>query len=690
MLNRIERGATVQTQDGDLGSVYQVIVDPDSKELTHIVVASSVGSDRLMIPADMIGEATGDRVTLNVNSSSLDSMRGSLLYNEADFQPVDPDSVEQPQSSAAGDRAIVDAEPDRVEFGSTESMGSSGSTVSTTGFSETARLDDTREGNTGSYSEGVTITPASTSSSAASISGERSEYDRDTDTTYDRDVDTTSHTSQTGPSAGGQQRKGKDLVGMPVMSYGDGERVGKVEDILFDPEQNRVIALLVDEGGWFSSAKVVPWQDIRTIGQEAILIPDKSVVINADRDDYIKRVLEADNVLLGTQVYTEDGRDLGKIGDMYLDEGSGEVVGYEVSGGMFASTLKGKKFMPAPDTLTVGKDVAFVPSSVGDAMEQQTGGLAGAAQDFGSTASERLSQAGSVTSDALSTARDRVSTLTREQQRSFALGKTATSDITSDSGEVLVPAGKIVDESDLDRAEGSGKLNAVFMAVGGAAAGGLFDTVKERATQLGEQASGTLAQRRSQQLNQIMGKPVPRDIVSDDGTLIAPQGTVVDAATLERARAFGKENQLLAAFGTASVASGAQDTLSQAQQGLTQAKEGASSMFDTVRSKFEELTGQTEEARQAREAKRIKDALGRPVTRVILDRDDSVILDTAQIVTNQAVERARAAGVLDILLDSVYEVDPDLSPDALHSGRSGEAAIDSQFESNRKPNDPVN
>jgi len=71
------------------------------------------------------------------------------------------------------------------------------------------------------------------------------------------------------------------------------------------------------------------------------------------------------------------------------------------------------------------------------------------------------------------------------------------------------------------------------------------------------------------------------------------------------------------------------------------------------------------EQRADDEQDRIKRALGRPVTRVILDSQDNVILNVGEIVTHQAVKRARQAGVLDILLDSVYEGELPLSTEDL-------------------------
>jgi uncharacterized protein YrrD len=67
-----------------------------------------------------------------------------------------------------------------------------------------------------------------------------------------------------------------------------------------------------------------------------------------------------ETVLSGTQVLTAEGKHIGTLADMCIDEQSGRVTGYEVSGGFFADTLRGKKFVPAPPGLSVGKDAAIV------------------------------------------------------------------------------------------------------------------------------------------------------------------------------------------------------------------------------------------------------------------------------------------------------------------------------------------
>jgi hypothetical protein len=87
-----------------------------------------------------------------------------------------------------------------------------------------------------------------------------------------------------------------------------------------------------------------------------------------------------------------------------------------------------------------------------------------------------------------------------------------------------------------------------------------------------------------------------------------------------------------------------------------------------------EVTGRTEEKI---EEKRIQAALGRPVTRVILAPDDTPILNTGDLITNEAIARAREKGVLNMLLSSVYTAGPDFSSEELKAkpaNEGGEAA----------------
>jgi uncharacterized protein YrrD len=154
-------------------------------------------------------------------------------------------------------------------------------------------------------------------------------------------------------------RKGKDASGLLVITRDSGKKVGKVEDLVLDPQGSRVLGILVDEAGWFKEAKVVAWSSFRAIGLDAVIINEEASVKKASEVPEMSEVLEAGNVLIGARVSTTDGRELGKIEEFYFDPETGVVKGFELSGG------KGRSFLPTPASFQAGRDVAFVdPSAV--------------------------------------------------------------------------------------------------------------------------------------------------------------------------------------------------------------------------------------------------------------------------------------------------------------------------------------
>lgn len=108
-------------------------------------------------------------------------------------------------------------------------------------------------------------------------------------------------------------------------------------------------------------------------------------------------------------------------------------------------------------------------------------------------------------------------------------------------------------------------------------------------------------------------------------------------------------------------------------QGLDQAQVGARNLVEQVKTGVSDFQ---ERKAQEKEIKDIKNALGRPTNRVILDRQDNVILNVGDLITNEAVNRARSANMLDVLLDSVDEQAPPIMNEEHSAPVPGEASLD--------------
>jgi uncharacterized protein YrrD len=250
-------------------------------------------------------------------------------------------------------------------------------------------------------------------------------------------------------------------------------------------------------------------------------------------------------------------------------------------------------------------------------------------------------------------------------------------------GEVLVRKDETITATHADRAIEAGVLAKLVASATGGAVKGAYDsmyTTEPTETTIYPAAEPSTTPSPEPGLGNkvesaVIGKPSAREIIASDGSVLVAPGQLVTQGILDRAEVYGKKNEVIAAAGLGAASEKAQDLYGSA-------KESAGSLWDTIKEKTASLTGTAQEKKaehdQKVEQNKIHNALGRPVTRVILSTDDAVILNTGDLITNAAVNKAREAGVLSILLDSVYETDPEITPEMLRAQGKGEAALEEQ------------
>jgi len=199
--------------------------------------------------------------------------------------------------------------------------------------------------------------------------------------------------------------------------------------------------------------------------------------------------------------------------------------------------------------------------------------------------------------------------------------------------------------------------------------------LNEQLVQAGDKVRETLPMRAG---SIAVGKQAHENVSDAEGNVIVIKGDTVTEEHMERARQSGKIPQLLLATGKGPTQQNFGEFGTQANQSLQDIKNEARQLWGQLTGNYERTVNQADDKMIQR---RIKNALGRPVTRVILDQDDNVILNTGDIITNRAVQLAREADVLDILVDSVYTERPKLGLDDLKVSRTGRAAPESVTES---------
>lgn len=502
--------------------------------------------------------------------------------------------------------------------------------------------------------------------------------------------------------------KGKDIIGTSIVSYDRGEKCSVIKDLIFDQNSNQLLGFLVREAGWFKSAQALLLKDVQSIGPDAVITGSESAIVKVSTIPMLRRILGHNNILKGTRILTLDGRDLGIMVDLYFDEHSGNVEGYEVSGGLFADAYSGRSFVPAPDTLKIGRDVAFVPAQTAQLMEEQVGGIRAAMQtttdklqetaqitgdklqEFGQIASEKAQAAAQVTAQVTGDkfqefSRSATTSVTNaivdaETQKKFVIGKAVAYPITALGGESLILRGRVVTSEIADSAEELGVLDELYRSTGGHLTDVLANNFTETANHLSDRLGNTAA---GLTIDQAKGRRVSQVVRSPAGPIIAASGQIITDQVIERAKFYHQERALLESTGlsaSAIVLNRSNDALSVAGDRLTTTSR---STADQLQSGVKDIWAQMkvsthslqDRGLQAIEEKRIKGALGYAVTRVILDRSDQVILNVGEIITHRSIVLARQADVLDVLLNSVYTEKPHLSLEDLRVLQPGKASL---------------
>ena len=428
--------------------------------------------------------------------------------------------------------------------------------------------------------------------------------------------------------------KGKEILGRNIVAISNGQKVETVHDIVFDHQANQVLGLLVEEGGWFRAAKVVPFDRIRSFGEHAIMIADPADVTSARDDSRLAEVLDSKVNLIGMALLTTDGQKLGRISDVYFDEQTGRVEGYDATGGLFADLSHGRTFVPAPDAVQIGADAAIVPVDVANAMrEQGPGGVAGVFHGAATSVREGVQNVTEGVKDtyevAAGSVREGVSGVTeaaRGRSQDYVVGKRAGSEIVAEDGTVVIREGEVITPLHAEVAEWHGKLAALAAS---ATTGSVAGAVQEATSSVRATVNTAAEAGQDRQKEFVIGKVAGADVTLDDGTPVVRRGetiTAVQAATAER-------HGLLPAVTAAATGGTVGQTVTQVYTAATsRVREGVRDVQEAVTDRQRDFV------------------VGKVAAREVTTGSGEVIVRAGESITAEQAEHAQREGKLTALM----------------------------------------
>ena len=107
-------------------------------------------------------------------------------------------------------------------------------------------------------------------------------------------------------------RKAKSLLGLSVITRAGGKNLGTVRDLIFSENSQKLLALLLSDRELFGmiDAQCVPWNQVREIGTDALMVEGDESLQKVHADAVVAEAYDAKSSINGKQITTDQGENL--------------------------------------------------------------------------------------------------------------------------------------------------------------------------------------------------------------------------------------------------------------------------------------------------------------------------------------------------------------------------------------------
>jgi uncharacterized protein YrrD len=148
-----------------------------------------------------------------------------------------------------------------------------------------------------------------------------------------------------------------EIIGKPLVSAETGDRLGRVSDALLTEGGVKAIAIVLG-GGLMGKERVLPFHDIQTLGGDTVLARTESGIRDPGEWRQAGVRITRSSALSGRPAVWADGKRLGEVTDLLINDETGAFDGVEVTvrhpGGFEQVVLS------VTDDLRIGPDAVVV------------------------------------------------------------------------------------------------------------------------------------------------------------------------------------------------------------------------------------------------------------------------------------------------------------------------------------------
>lgn len=274
-------------------------------------------------------------------------------------------------------------------------------------------------------------------------------------------------------------KKSSDLFNLPIIALREGGEIGKVRDLVIDPQNRRISALLVEDHEWFRNPKVVLYTSIKALGDDAVIVETRSDVSSLAQTNELDPLLEQQVRVLNTRCLSTEGRFMGRVSEFFIDTDTGKITGFEITS---PSSTQKPILVPTERILTVTSGLIIteereaaarpqpqptklvdLPVSSNEAISEPVV----AAREASKTEWEKQAPVFAPTKSVESKARSEggVRKVLEERQDAYLLGKEVRRDVLADDGSIIIKTGETISPDIIQKAKEADKYLALSFSI---------------------------------------------------------------------------------------------------------------------------------------------------------------------------------------------------------------------------------
>lgn len=281
-------------------------------------------------------------------------------------------------------------------------------------------------------------------------------------------------------------KKSAEILGLPIISITEGRELGISKALLIDAKNGIVAALILEDEEWFRGVKVLPYNCVIAIGEDAVTVTSSENILQLNEASEYEQLLTANVKIINTKAITKAGSIQGIVTEIYVDE-NGKVAQCEIT-----KTSGDIDEISAEQVSIFGKQVTIIDSDVPHRAPVQPQPVAQPAvqpapqveqkpaapapqpeKPAPEPPKEEEPPAKAVTEPTKeepqpptqAAPKPPVDKAAEERHRRFLLGKKASRRITTENGIVIVEAGGDITEEVLQKAKLANKFVELSMNI---------------------------------------------------------------------------------------------------------------------------------------------------------------------------------------------------------------------------------